>query len=479
MKHAFTIAVCFAELLLTAACGSNRALAAGAPHEPNIILILADDLGYGDLGCYGQKAIRTPQIDRMAAEGMRFTDCYAGSAVCAPSRCCLMTGLHSGHASVRGNHEVQPMGQLPLPADTVTVAGVLQHAGYATAMVGKWGLGGPDSSGAPNKQGFDYFYGYLCQRHAHNSYPDFLFRNNLKVQLGNEVSHTIGGRDVSPSGVATKRVAHSNDLFSEESLALVEKHKNDRFFLYLPYTLPHANNETNSMEVPDFGPYANQKWPESQKGYAAAVTRLDGYVGKLLAKLEELGIDQKTIVFFTGDNGPHKEGGVDPKFFHSSGPFRQYKGSLYEGGIRVPMIAHWPGHIKPGTSSDLAWAFWDFFPTAAELAGAKTPPALDGLSIVPTLLGRDGQEKRDFLYWEFNIWWPEMKRSTTAQAVRMGSWKGVRLSPNWPIQLYDLASDIAEAHDVAADHPDLVEKIVAHFKTAHTDSTQWPLKLAR
>jgi len=437
-----------------------------AAEKPNVLFILADDLGYGDLGCYGQKVIQTPNVDRMAAEGLRFTDCYAGSTVCAPSRCALMTGLHCGHALVRGNARV------PLRPEDVTVAKVLKQAGYQTGLIGKWGLGEEGSTGIPNRQGFDYFFGYLNQAHAHNYYPEFLWRNTEKVPLRNEVNHIINGVDRSPSGVATKRVDYSDDLFTSEALAFLGRQKAAPFFLYLAYTLPHANNEAGNqgMEVPGYGIYADKDWPEPQKGHAAMITRLDDGVGQVFAKLKQLGIDQNTIVFFTSDNGPHKEGGGDPEFFHSAGPLQGYKRSLHDGGIRVPMIVRWPGKIKSGTTSDLAWAFWDFLPTAAELAGAKTPPAIDGISVVPTLLGTGQQPKHEFLYWEFH------EGASSGQAVRMGNWKAVRTSPSAPLQLYDLRSDMAEAHDLAAAHPDVVAKILAYLKTARTESADWPLR---
>ncbi len=437
--------------------------------RPNIIFILADDLGYGDVGCFGQKTIRTSNIDRMAAEGMRFTDHYAGSTVCAPSRCCLMTGLHSGHALVRGNARV------PLRPEDVTVAELLKEAGYATGIIGKWGLGEPDTTGIPNRQGFDYWLGYLNQRHAHNYYPEYLWRNEEQVELANEVNHIIGGRDRTPGGVATKRVEYSHDLFAEEALSFVEKHREGPFFLYLVFTIPHANNEAGKegMEVPSLEPYADRDWPNPQKGHAAMITRMDGDIGRLMAKLKALGIDENTFVFFSSDNGPHKEGGADPDFFSSSGPLRGYKRALYEGGIRVPTIARWPGKIKAGSVTDHVSAFWDFLPTCCDLAGIKTPDGIDGLSMVPALLGRDSkQKKHDFLYWEFH---EQGKR----QAVRMCDWKGVRQdvakNPDGPIELYNLKDDIGEEHNVAGRHPEIVAKIEQIMKSARTPSENWPL----
>ena len=463
-----TAASAGASCLLTG-CNSTGMMTGGRKNRPNIIYILADDLGYGDLGCYGQKTIKTPNIDKLAAEGMRFTDHYAGSTVCAPSRCCLMTGLHTGHALIRGNARV------PLRPSDVTVAELLNEAGYSTGIVGKWGLGEPDSTGIPNKQGFDYWFGYLNQRHAHNYYPSYLWRNEEKVELKNEVNHVIGGRDRTPGGVATKRVEYSHDLFAEEALSFVEKNKGNPFFLYLAFTIPHANNEAGNkgMEVPSYEPYADKDWPEPQKGHAAMITRMDGDIGRLMAKLKELGLDNDTLVMFSSDNGPHKEGGGDPAFFNASGPLKGYKRALYEGGIRVPMIARWPGRIKAGSVSNHISAFWDFMPTCCELVGIKVPEGIDGISMVPTLLGRPGeQQEHEYLYWEFH---EQGKR----QAVRMGQWKGIRQNvaknPDGPIELYNLEKDIGEANNIAVRHPSIVAKIEAYMKAARTPSEHWPL----
>jgi len=452
---------------LLPSCASGSRTAGIKRKRPNIIFILADDLGYGDLGCFGQETIQTPNIDRLAAEGMRFTDHYAGSTVCAPSRCCLMTGLHSGHALVRGNANV------PLRPSDVTIAELLKQVGYTTGIIGKWGLGEADSTGIPNRQGFDYWFGYLNQRHAHNYYPKYLWRNEQKYELKNEVNHNIGGRDRTPGGVATKRIDYSHDLCAEEALRFVVKNKNNTFFLYLPFTIPHANNEAGNkgMEVPSYGPYTDKDWPDPQKGHAAMITRLDGDIGRLMAKIKALGLDENTFVFFSSDNGPHKEGGADPAFFKSSGPLRGYKRALYEGGIRVPTIARWPGKIKAGTATNHISAFWDFLPTCCDLADIKIPEGIDGISILPTLLGQSSkQKKHEFLYWEFH---EQGKR----QALRMGDWKGIRQNvakkPNGPIELYYLKNDIAEKNNVAAQHPQIVAKIVGLMKSARTPSEHW------
>ncbi len=436
--------------------------------KPNIIFIMADDLGYGDLGCYGQAQIKTPNIDKLAAQGMRFTDHYAGCTVCAPSRCSLMTGLHTGHTYVRGNKEIKPMGQLPLPPDTVTVAKLLKQGGYATALTGKWGLGGPDSTGIPNKQGFDYFFGYLCQRHAHNYYPEFLFRNEERVPLpGNKVANPREDG----AGVAVERGQYSADLIADEALKFIKANKDRRFFLYMPVTLPHANNEAGrkGMEIPDYGIYKDRDWPDAQKGHAAMITRLDSEVGQVMETLKKLGIDEKTLVFFTSDNGPHQEGGANPEFFDSNGPLRGKKRDLYEGGIRVPLIARWPGRIEPGTVSHHISAFWDFLPTFAELAGVDYPASVDGISMVPTLLGKPAAQKQHkFLYWEFH-------ERGSKQAVRMGDWKAIRFNTTGKLELYNLKDDVGEKHDVADQHPDIVAKIVDYLKTARTESQFWSL----
>lgn len=419
--------------------------------KPNIIFILADDLGYGDLGCYGQPTIRTPYLDRMAREGLRFTDCYAGSTVCAPSRCALMIGQHTGHCRIRGNALV------PLEPEDVTVAELLKSAGYATGVIGKWGLGEPGTSGIPTRQGFDYWFGYLNQTHAHNYYPEYLWRNEEKV----EVTQNLHGA----------RGEYSHDLFSQEAFEFIQRHAHEPFFLYLAYTIPHANNERgretgDGMEVPTDAPYSDRDWPQPQKSHAAMITRLDRDVGTLLSLLRELNIDGDTVVFFSSDNGPHREGGADPAFFGSSGPLRGFKRDLYEGGIRVPMIVWWPGMIRPGVS-DFPWAFWDFLPTACQLAGVKAPGGIDGISIVPTLFGRP-QRHHQFLYWEFH-------ERGFEQAVRYGRWKAIRHGLTQPLELYDLAADVGETRNMAADRPDIVQTIEEYLKTARTDSEHFPV----
>jgi len=429
--------------------------------KPNIILIMADDLGYGEVGCYGQKMILTPQIDRLAAEGMRFTQCYAGSTVCAPSRSVLMTGQHSGHTRIRGN------AAYPLQPEDVTVAEVLKQAGYDTGVFGKWGMGLQGTTGTPSRQGFDEWLGYLGQTHAHDYYPTQLWRSSTLNQMEDVATPFEQNSD-------GKRGLYTHDLFSQVSSNFVRVNKYFSFFLYLPYTIPHANNELgkktgNGMEVPNDKPYSNEDWPQPEKNKAAMITRLDADVGALMDHLKKLKIHTNTVIFFTSDNGPHKEGGVDPKFFNSSGPLRGIKRDMYEGGIRVPMIVWWPGRIRAGTVSDEVWAFWDFLPTAAAIAGAKPPPNIDGISMLPTLLGREQTNRHEFLYWEFH-------EKGSKQAVRMGDWKGVRLAPAKPLELYNLKTDPSEAVDLAQDNPEVVAKIENYLKTARTESERWPMK---
>ncbi len=450
------------------------ALARAQATKPNIIFILADDLGYGELGSYGQKLIATPHVDRLAAEGMRFTQFYAGSTVCAPSRSVLMTGLHMGRTRVRGNAGPGNTAAQMLRTGDVTVAGVLQRAGYATGLVGKWGLGLVDDEGEPRRHGFDYHYGFLSQTHAHNHFPSFLWRNGVKVPLPNDLV-PVGA--VEGTGYATKRIAYAGDLFAGEAQAFVERNRDRPFFLFLSLTSPHANNERSRVlgdgnEVPDLGPYADRPWNEAQKAHAAMITRLDRDVGELLAQLRRLGLDEKTLVVFSSDNGPHREGGpsYDPAFFQASGPLAGIKRSLTDGGIRVPFIARWPGRIRPGSVSTHVGYFGDLMATFAEVAGAKPLPNLDSISLVPTLLGRTGQRRHEFLYWEFY-------EDGVSQAVLLGDrWKGIRLkNPRAPLQLYDLANDLGETTDVAAKEPNVAERLVRIMREAHVDNEHWKL----
>ncbi|MGI8908060.1 MAG: arylsulfatase [Candidatus Sumerlaeaceae bacterium] len=461
---------------------------------PNIVFILADDLGYADLGCYGQSKIRTPRIDQLAREGMRFTHHYAGNAVCAPSRCVLMTGLHPGHAVVRDNREMKPEGQFPLPANTVTLAGLLKKRGYVTGAFGKWGLGGPGSSGEPLKQGFDRFYGYNCQAKAHNYYPQYLWDDNTTVALDNPLipqkARLPETADPSSSASYGRYVGkqYSPDLIAEQARRFVREHKHEPFFLYVPTTVPHL-----SLQVPEdsLAEYAGM-WPDPpytgnrsylphftpRAAYAAMITRMDTEIGRLLDLLEELRILENTIVIFTSDNGPtyKRLGGSDSDFFESAGPLRGLKGSLYEGGVRVPLIVRWPGHVRAGSTCDLVTGFEDWLPTLVELTGAGDKPAkLDGISFAPALAGAK-QPDRPFLYREFPAY-------TGQQSVRVGDWKLIRhnlgarnLSSTSPtLELFNLKDDIVEQHDVAAEHGDQVAKLSAVLKQQHQASINFPI----
>lgn len=459
---------CLLSLLLAAgACLSLAASNADAARrKPNIIFIHADDLGYGDLSCYGQQKFKTANIDRMAAEGMRFTQYYAGSTVCAPSRAALMTGLHMGHAWIRGN------GEFPLRDEDVTVAEVLKQAGYRTGVFGKWGLGLEDNTGRPDKQGFDESFGILHHVHAHRQYTDHLYRNGQKVSVDER--------------------QYANDLFAAAALEFIRRHQAAPFFLYYALTVPHSELQVPEDSIAPFRgqfpkkPFVNpkgdaMKFPPYQQGsqrsqahpnaaYAGMVTRIDGYVGRLLALLKELKLDEETIVFFTSDNGPEPGSGYDLSLFNSSGGLRGAKRDLYEGGIRVPMIVRWPGKVKTGQVSETVWAHWDFLPTAAALAGVKAPRNLDGLSFAPTLLGKGRQQQHEYLYWEFY----ERK---TAQAVRIGDWKAIAVPFGGEIELYNLQDDPQEAKNVAKLYPELVVKARATMNVAHTPGPLWEAKL--
>ncbi len=465
--------------------------------SPNIVLIVADDLGYGELGSYGQQKIRTPRLDRMAAEGMRFTQHYSGSPVCAPSRGTLLTGLHTGHAYIRNNDELASRGdvwrdlslegQRPLLPDTTTVGTLLQQAGYVTAAMGKWGLGGPGSTGAPNLQGFDHFFGYLCQRIAHSYYPPWLWRNDEKVMLDNEYylphQRLPPDADVNDASLYTRFTGqeYSHDLIVDETLGFIRSNRDRPFFLYVPFTIPHValqvpedalkEYEGAFPETPYTGTsaigsgYLPHRTPRA--AYAAMITRMDRDVGRIIDLLGELGLDGNTVVFFTSDNGPSWVGGADPDFFGSRGPLRGRKAQVYEGGIRVPLIARWPGRIRAGQVSDLPTAFWDFLPTLTDLTGTATPAGLDGVSFLPTLVGRDSDQRRhDYLYWEY----------AGAQVVRLGDWKGIRPANADAIELYHLGRDVAETRDVAAAEPAIVLRIEEIMRTGRTESELFPLR---
>ncbi len=439
-------------------CASLRAATPAAPAaataRPNIIFILSDDLAQGDVGIYGQKLIQTPRLDRMAREGTRYTQAFCGTTVCAPSRTSLMTGLHTGHAPVRGNWEVQPEGQLPLPAGTVTVAQLLQTAGYATAVIGKWGMGMFDTTGSPLKMGFDHHFGYNCQRHAHSSFPTFLYNDGARFDLPGNNGKTVGP-------------VYAQNLIQADVLKWVRAKKDQPFFLYYAITLPHGRHE-----IDDLGLYADKPWPAEQKAYAAQVTRLDRDIGQLLDLLAELGLEKNTLVMLAGDNGssfaPASEMG---KLFDQAGNgLRGFKRGLYEGALRQAAFARWPGVVPAGRVTDGPWAFWDFLPTAVELAGAKLPAGLktDGLSLVSFLRGGEAP-KREYFYWELH------ETATPLQAVRFANWKAVRNGPGVALELYDLATDLAESKNLAAANPELVARAEAFMKAARTEDPNWPL----
>ncbi len=425
---------------------------------PNIVFIMADDLGYGDLGCYGQQEIKTPHIDQLAREGTRFTQVYAGSTVCAPTRCSLMTGLHTGHSRIRGNSGFEGPNRdrvsVSLRNEDVTVAEVLKAAGYRTGVTGKWGLGQPGTEGVPNRQGFDEWLGFLDQRHAHGFYPEYVWQNEKMLSLDGN----LGGHQ--------KDWIH--DRFTDFSLDFIRENQDNPFFLYIAYTIPHGR-----YEIASDAPYTEKDWPQDVKNYAAMVTRMDQDVGRIMSLLKKLSIDENTIVFFTSDNGAEiyyfRQTGLIPKYesiLKSSGPLRGWKRDLTDGGVRVPMVARWPNRIPAGKTSDHVWAFWDFLPTAADLAGVSPPVKSDGISVVPTLLGQK-QEEHDFLYWEF------FERGFQ-QAVRYQDFKAIRSKQGEALELYRVTEDLREEKNVASLHPEVVQRIENYLKAARTPSPYWP-----
>ena len=438
---------------------ANPGLADTKP--PNIVYILLDDAGYGDLSCYGQKRFQTPHIDRLAKEGMQFLQHYAGSTVCAPTRCVLMTGYHTGHSYVRGNREVQPEGQAAMPAEIVTIPRLLKQAGYATGAFGKWGLGAPASPSDPARH-FQMFFGYNCQRQAHTYYPDHLWKNDQRIPLDGKT--------------------YSATLIMDQALQFVRDHAQQPFFLYLPVTIPHAAMHAPESYVAPFrkkfsqfentvGRYRGPAVRNPVAAFAGMMTLMDKGVGDLMTLLEERNLDSNTLVMLSSDNGPHKEGGHNPEFFNSNGPFRGHKRDLYEGGVRVPLIARWPAEIRPGSHSHHISAHCDMLPTFCELAGVNHPANIDGISLVPTLTGKGSQRSHDYLYWEFY-------ERGGKRAVRFGNWKAVQLNlkhidQQQGTELYDLSQDAAEKHNVAAQHPEIVRRARQHFLAAHTPSEFW------
>lgn len=483
MRRSILVATC---AITFAGCSSE------APPPPNIIYVLADDLGYGELGSYGQEKIRTPHLDQLAAEGMRFTQHYSGSPVCAPSRGTLLTGYHTGHAQVRDNLEFggyldeEEFGQMPLAEGTYTLGHMFKEAGYVTGAIGKWGLGGPGTEGEPNEHGFDYFFGYMDQKQAHNYYPTHLWRNGESVPLDNEYFSPHQKFEGDPDDAASYDQYAGNeyamDAMADDALGFLDRHQDDPFFLYLPFPVPHlalqvpdsslAEYEGMFEETPYLGEGSYLPHPRPLAAYAAMITRMDAHIGRILSRLEELGLAENTLVMFTSDNGTTYSRGVDAEFFNSTAGLRGLKGSVYEGGIRVPLIARWPGRITPGTTSDHVSAFWDMMPTFADVVGVGSPAGIDGISMLPTLLAESGQAQHDGLYWEYHGLW------NGAQAARAGRWKGVRLGghddPDAPIQLYDMETDPNEEHDVAADNPDGVAVVRAVMESrTKSDVPRW------
>ncbi len=490
-------------ILLLVSCTGEQS--ADERDQPNIIYILADDLGYNEIGAYGQQKIETPNIDALAESGMTFTQHYTGSPVCAPARYILMTGKHSGNAYIRGNDEwsergdvwdIEAMhnnpvleGQRPIPDSTFTVAELLQEVGYRTGIVGKWGLGGPGSKGHPNEQGFDFFYGYIGQRQAHNYYPHHLWKNRGRDYLDNELQHphtplpdSLDPYDESSYAKFQDQPDYAPDLMMDELLAFMDRQQDVPFFLHYATPLPHLSLQAPERwvdyYVDKFGeeePYTGDegylpvRYPKAT--YAAMISYLDEQVGKLIDKLKEADEYQNTLIIFTSDNGPAFNAGVDPEFFESARPFNGTygwgKGFLHEGGIRVPMIASWPGNIESGQRTDHISAFWDVMPTLADIAGADKPDNIDGVSFAPLLLGNEEeQETHDYLYWEFPQYGGQ-------QAVRLGKWKGIRKNikeeGNLQIELYNLNADIREENNVADKHPEIVERIRNIMKREHTE----------
>jgi len=449
--------------------------------KPNIVFILADDLGYGDIGCYGQREIKTPNIDRLAAEGMKFKHFYSGASVCAPSRCVLMTGRHGGRCRVRGNASFSARIRQSLLPEDYTVAELLKQADYTTALIGKWGLGMDDMPGHPLLQGFDFFFGYLDQVHAHNYYPDYIWKNREKISLSNDVRTIPVGKngEWGNGGIAAKKNVYSPKLMLDEALQFIEQNKAQPFFLYYATTIPHANNEAarelgDGSEVPDLGIYKDKPWSEPDKGYAAMITYLDAQVGLILQRLKQLDLDEKTLVIFSSDNGPELKQftGYDTTFFKSFGPYRGFKRDQTDGGIREPFIVRWPGKVKAGSESIHIGYFGDFMATVGEIAGVTPPAGLDSISFLPALLDHpDKQEKHEYLYWEYH-------GASTSQAVLFdGRWKGLRNhGRSGPIELYELQSDPAEQNNIAVQHPDILEKIKSYMQSAREENGNWPLR---
>ena len=425
-----------------------------AAEKPNFIFILSDDIAQGDLGCYGQKLIRTPRLDEMAAQGTRFMQGYCGTTVCAPSRASFMTGLHSGNCPVRGNYEVPPEGQLPLPAETVTIGEVAKAAGYATGLFGKWGMGFFDTTGSPLKQGFDRFFGYNCQRHAHSYFPTYLWDNDQAFLLPGNDGRTVGE-------------TYAQELIQQETLRWLRANGERPFLLFYAITLPHGRHE-----IDDFDIYRDQPWTDQQKAYAAQVTRVDSDVGELLDTLRELGLEKNTLVVFSGDNGSSfsPESALGGLFDQAGNGLRGYKRGMYEGALRQAALAWWPGTVPAGRVVDQPWAFWDLMPTFTELSGVTPPEGCrtDGHSLVNYFKGGEAPQ-RDYFYWELH------EHGGPIQAARFGKWKAVRNGPGKPVEIYDLDGDPGESKNLAAERPELVKQAETIFEQAHSADPNWPI----
>lgn len=480
-KYAFSITLCLVSLLVSCKDAENTRNEASAELEasitrPNIIYILADDMGYGDVGAYGQELFDTPNIDKLAQKGILFTQHYSGSTVCAPSRSSLITGMHTGHTPIRGNKEIQPEGQHPIPDETFTLAEALKEKGYVTGAFGKWGLGFPGSEGDPVNQGFDVFFGYNCQREGHNYYPDHLWSNRDSI--------------VVEANLHAQKQVYAPDLIHKETLRFIDQNKDSPFFLYVPTVIPHAElvapeeimekyrgkflpeKSYKGVEGSDYGKGGYASQPEAHAAFAAMMEVLDRHVGEIMQKTEELGIAENTIIIVTSDNGPHLEGGADPEYFNSNGPLRGFKRDLYEGGIRVPMIVKWPKAIAAGSTTSHVSAFWDVFPTVMDIVQGDKPENLDGISFLPTLVGdQANQAEHEFLYWEFH-------EQGGRQAIRKGDWKAVKNNvlrdPDAQIELYDLSQDIGEENNVAREHPQIIKEMEALFQEAREPSETFP-----
>jgi arylsulfatase A-like enzyme len=482
MKHVVLISLALLVLALGRAFSFSDSVSLGKIRKPNIIFILADDLGYGDLGVTGQSKIETPNLDKLAREGMLFTNHYSGATVCAPSRSALMTGLHTGHTPIRGNKEIQPEGQHPMPDSMLTLPKLMKKAGYTTGAFGKWGLGFVGTSGDPNNQGFDQFFGYNCQRYAHRYFPEYLWQNSIKVFL--------------PGNDWTNKTTFAPDVIQKATLDFIEANSDRPFFVYVPMVIPHAElaadegspvfrkyrerfGEEKEFVAPagwDYGPdinipgYQSVKYPRAI--YATMVEKLDAHVGEIIAKLEALGLRENTLIVFASDNGPHQEGGNDPDFFDSNGIYRGHKRDLYEGGIKTSLIANWKGKIQAGSVSDHVSAFWDLMPTFAELTSQRIDVEIDGISMVPTLLGKGRQPQHKYLYWEF-------VEQGGKQAIRMGDWKAMRLklkdNPNPKMEIYNLRDDPSETKNLVDQYPNLVTEFSRLFAEAHRPNAVFPL----